>query len=102
MANPPEVPSRRAAVLALSTALFLRKQTVQVDGIEKGDLGQESSWPGAGIIPPAPETHLARSPLEKLHALSVRLLSRLSHEFRESLSIDNGYLACGGLVLLEP
>src|SRR5262245_13141261 len=102
MANHPDVLILGGGVIGLSTALFLRKQNVQVDVIDKGDLGQESSWAGAGIISPAPETHLARSPLEKLHALSVRLLSRLSHEFRESLSIDNGYLACGGLVLLEP
>ncbi len=101
MANHPDVLILGGGVIGLSAAHYLAKRKARVTVLDQGDFGRESSWAGAGIVSPAPELHLARSPLERLHALAVPLLARLSADLRESTGCDNGYLVCGGLQLLE-
>ena len=56
----------------------------------------ESSWAGAGILPPSSWEH-ARHPFDRLRALSGRLFPDLSAELRERTGIDNGYCRSGGL-----
>jgi glycine oxidase len=102
MTNHPDVAILGGGVIGLTTAHYLARHGVRVEVLDQGDLGRESSWAGAGIISPAPEPHLARTPLERLHALSVRRLAPLAEELRASLGIDTGYIRCGGLQLLEP
>jgi glycine oxidase len=68
--------------------------------VDRGDLGQQASWAGAGIIPPGnPEQ--APSPYDRLRALSSQMYPRLSGQLREETSLDNGYLVCGGIELLD-
>src|SRR5262245_39098562 len=66
-------------VIGLSIAYQLAKERVSVVLVDSGDLGRESSWAGAGILPPA-ESAASRTPLDRLRALSVSLFPGLSAE----------------------
>jgi glycine oxidase len=88
-------------VIGLTTAWFLARAGARVTLVDKGDLAQESSWAGAGILPADSLAH-ARTPLEQLRAHSVALFPALSAELRELTGIDNGYCRCGGLEFLRP
>ena len=83
-------------IIGLTTAYFLAKEGVRVRVVDKGDLGQESSWAGAGIIPPG-NPQAARTPFDRLRALGDGLFASVSAELRESTGIDNGYRRSGGL-----
>lgn len=83
-------------VIGLTTAYHLARDGAKVTVLDKGDLGQEASWAGAGILPPGSPAH-ARSPIERLRAESAALFPALSAELRETTGIDNGYVRCGGL-----
>jgi glycine oxidase len=96
MAEHPDVLVLGGGVIGLTTAYFLAREGVQVEVVDKGDLGREASWAGAGILPPG-NPEFARTPIELLHAHSAALFPTLSAELRERTNIDNGYLACGGL-----
>ncbi len=85
-------------VIGLTTAYFLAKERVRVTVVDKGDLGQESSWAGAGIISPG-DPKRAKSPLGRLRGRSAAIFPELSAELRERTGIDNGYLRCGGFEL---
>jgi glycine oxidase len=83
-------------VIGLTTAYFLAREGADVLLLDKGDLGQEASWAGAGILPPSDPVQ-ARTPFDRLRALSVGMFPRLAAELREQTGIDNGYLRSGGL-----
>jgi glycine oxidase len=85
-------------IIGLTTAYYLAREGVRVRIVDKGDLGQESSWAGAGIIPPG-NLAAARAPLDRLRALSDGQFASLSAELRDATGIDNGYRRCGGLLL---
>jgi len=83
-------------IIGLTSAYFLAREGLRVLVVDKGDLGQEASWAGAGIIPPGnPAT--ARTPFDQLRAHSALRFADLSRELRERTGIDNGYVRCGGL-----
>ncbi len=87
-------------VVGLSLAYELAEQGERVHVIDRGPPGGESSWAGAGILPPAanqPES----SALEQLTALANRTHSRWFEQLREETGIDNGYRRCGGLYLVR-
>jgi glycine oxidase len=86
-------------VIGLSIAYALAREQLAVEVVDKGDFGQEASWAGAGIIPPG-NSAAARTPFDRLRALSSEAFPDLSQELRERTGIDNGYLRCGGLELL--
>lgn len=94
----PDVLIIGGGVIGLTTAYFLARDGVRVTVVDQGDLGQESSWAGAGIISPG-NPKRARSPLGQLRARSAALFPELSAELREATGLDNGYLRCGGLEL---
>lgn len=96
MAKSPDVLIIGGGVIGLTTAYFLARDGVHVTIVDKGDFGQESSWAGAGIIPPVSD-HDPTSPIDLLRAKSVAMFPDLSTELREGTGIDNGYLRCGGL-----
>ncbi len=96
MSQQPDVLILGGGVIGLTTAYYLSRAGAKVAVVDKGDLGQESSWAGAGIISPAPPLHLARHPLEQLAAHSARLHPELARDLHETTSIDTGYLVCGG------
>jgi glycine oxidase len=96
MSKQPDVLVVGGGVIGLTTAYFLAREGCQVEVMDKGDLGQEASWAGAGILPPCNLEH-ARTPHEQLRAHSAALHPRLAAELRERTGVDNGYLRSGGL-----
>jgi glycine oxidase len=96
MSEHPDIVILGGGVIGLTTAYFLSRERVRIEVLDKGDFGQEASWAGAGIIPPANPRH-ARTPFDLLRAHSSALYPGLSQELREQTGIDNGYLRCGGL-----
>jgi glycine oxidase len=106
MTNHPDVLILGGGVIGLTTAYFLARDRVRVIVLDKSDFGQEASWAGAGILPPArtfdvSKTADACSPLDQLRGHSSRLFPPLSEELHELTGIDNGYLRCGGLEFLS-
>jgi glycine oxidase len=83
-------------VIGLTTAYFVAREGVRVTVVDQGEMGQESSWAGAGILPPG-NPDQARTPLDQLRAQSARMFPQLSAELRERTGIDNGYVRSGGL-----
>jgi glycine oxidase len=100
MSPHPDVLILGGGVIGLTCAYFLAKDGTRVAVVDKGDFGQEASWAGAGILVPGSVEH-ARTPGELLHAHGVAMFPRLSAELRERTGIDNGYLKCGGLEIVQ-
>jgi glycine oxidase len=92
----PDVLVVGGGVIGLTTAYALGRAGVSVSVLDRGEFGQEASWAGAGIIPPG-NAGRARSPLDRLRAVSAALFPELSEELRGLTGIDNGYRRCGGL-----
>lgn len=85
-------------VIGLSLAYELSRYDIQVHVIDRGPIGKEASWAGAGILPPANPT-TALHPLDKLRALSHRLHAEWAEQLKDQTGIDNGYRKCGGLYI---
>lgn len=85
-------------VIGLSLAYELLNHGATVEVIDRGPLGREASWAGAGILPPA-NLATAIDPLDRLRALSHSLHREWAVRLREETGIDNGYRECGGLYL---
>jgi glycine oxidase len=83
-------------VIGLTAAYEFMQAGLSAVLVDRGDLGREASWAGAGIIPPA-DTTAATTPWAKLRALSVARFPSLSEELRQRTGVDNGYRRCGGL-----
>lgn len=94
--KPSDVVVVGGGVIGLSVAYFCARAGLSVTVLERGALGQESSWAGAGIIPGG-RGATARSAYAKLLGTSSEMFLNLSAELREETGIDNGYLRCGGL-----
>jgi glycine oxidase len=84
--------------IGLSVAYFLAKEGVRVGIADKGEVGQEASWAGAGMLP-AGNPQRAKSAIAVLRAKGTALFAGFSRELREQTGIDNGYVQCGGLEL---
>jgi glycine oxidase len=100
MGNSPDVLIIGGGIIGLTTAYFLACDGVSVAVVDKGDIGQEASWAGAGILTPA-EINRARTPEEQFLARSIALFPELSAELRERTGIDNGYIQCGGIEFVD-
>ncbi|MDA1055069.1 MAG: glycine oxidase ThiO [Planctomycetota bacterium] len=85
-------------VIGLSLAYELANHGATVQLIDRGSIGREASWAGAGILPPA-NLATAIDPLDRLRALSHQLHREWAVRLREETGIDNGYRECGGLYL---
>ncbi|MCE9533904.1 MAG: glycine oxidase ThiO [Planctomycetes bacterium] len=100
MSQHPNVLIIGGGVIGLTTAYFLAKQGKRVEVIDRGEIGAEASWAGAGIIPPGnPER--AATDYDRLRAVSSRMFSEFSKELRDATGIDNGYRVCGGFEFLD-
>src|SRR5437588_55905 len=88
MSSPPDVLILGGGVIGLTTAYFLTRAGVRVEVLDKGDLGQESSWAGAGILSAAPSPARARTPFDLLAAHSARLFPQLSEDLRSSGGLE--------------
>ncbi len=100
MAQHPDVLIIGGGVIGLTTAYFLSKEGMSVQVIDKGELGAEASWAGAGIIPPG-NPNAAVAAYDRLRALSSAMFPDFSEELCEHTGIDNGYRVCGGVEFLE-
>ncbi|PQO39119.1 glycine oxidase ThiO [Blastopirellula marina] len=85
-------------VIGLSLAYELAGKGHQVLLVEKGPLGREASWAGAGLLPPANEKE-AWDPQEQLRGLSHRLFPEWSARLKAETQIDNQFEITGGLYL---
>src|SRR5579863_4983182 len=83
-------------VIGLSIACELAGEGLSVAVLEQGQMGQESSWAGAGILPPG-NPQSAHSPEARLRSASHVLWPGLSARLREETGIDNGFCRSGGL-----
>jgi glycine oxidase len=82
--------------IGLSVAYYCAREGLHVTVLERGKLGREASWAGAGIIPAARAAG-AQSAYAKLLGASSEMFPQLSADLREETGIDNGYVRCGGL-----
>ena len=96
MASSADVVILGGGVIGLTAAYFLARAGVHVTVLDQGDLGQEASWAGAGILPPG-NPRCAKTPFDRLRAHSVAMFPQLSAELKDRTGIDNGYLRSGGL-----
>lgn len=101
MATHPDVLVIGGGIIGLTSAYFLAKAGLSVEVLDKGDLGREASWAGAGIIPPGNPDRAAK-PIDKLRAIGSTRFPELTAELRQVTGIDNGYLRCGGIECWEP
>ncbi|MEX1042246.1 MAG: glycine oxidase ThiO [Pirellulaceae bacterium] len=83
-------------VIGLSLALELSRHGASVTLVEKGAIGKEASWAGAGLLPPANPDH-SFEPQERLRGLSHQLFPQWSAWLREQTGIDNEFEVCGGV-----
>jgi glycine oxidase len=85
-------------VIGLSLAYELAGRGLKVRILERNLPGQESSWAGAGILPPANRL-AAAEPYEQLAGWSCELHAAWHEQLRQETGIDNGYRRCGGVYL---
>ena len=85
-------------VIGLSIARELAGEGWRVAVVDRRGMGEEASWAGAGILPPANRT-TASYPYDQLRGLSMELHPHWAHELREETGIDTGFSFCGGLYL---
>src|SRR6516164_1103875 len=85
-------------VIGLTAAYELAAEA-RVSLIDRGAFGQESSWAGAGILPPSGQA-AQLEPLDQLRRQSAMHFPELSSRLRAETGIDNGYRQSGGLRLV--
>ena len=95
----PDVLIVGGGVIGLTAAYYLALENVSVVLIDRGDFGQEASWAGAGILPPA-SSRATSDGFERLHQLSLSEFPKLSADLIRQTGIDNGFRVCGGLEFL--
>lgn len=100
MRTHPDVLIVGGGVIGLTTAYYLAREGVRVQVLDRSAAGTEASWAGAGIIPPG-NPDGAKTPYDRLRAISSRAFPQLSAELRERTGIDNGYRVCGGIEVFE-
>lgn len=101
MERHPDVAVVGGGIVGLTAAYEIAKEGFTVEVLDRGPLGAEASWAGAGIIPPGnPER--AATPIDKLRALGSVGMPRLAAELRERTGLDTGYRRCGGIEFLHP
>ena len=84
-------------VVGLSTAWELAGAGMRVRVLERGPLGREASWAGAGILPAVGSR--GDTPYEQLQCWSFRLQRVWAAQLREETGIDNGFRHCGEIYL---
>ncbi len=101
MATHPDLLIVGGGIIGLTTAYFAAKAGMGVAVYDRGDLGREASWAGAGILPPG-DPERAATPVDRLRAIGSRQMPAFAAELRELTGIDNGYRRCGGIEFLAP
>lgn len=94
----PHVTVIGGGAIGLSLAYELIRRGHPVRLLERGEIGREASWAGAGILAPANEHH-SLHPLDRLAGLGSRLHREWAERLRHDHDLDVGYWNCGGLYL---
>ncbi|MFN0199632.1 MAG: glycine oxidase ThiO [Planctomycetaceae bacterium] len=84
--------------IGLSIAWELAGQGARVSVFDQGPLGQEASWAGAGMIPPAKD-YPGAPPIVRLRCASFKLWPDWSARLHDETGLDNGFRRCGALEL---
>jgi glycine oxidase len=88
-------------VIGLSTAWQLALRGRRVLVVERNvDVGRESSWAGAGIVPPG-AVRPGDAPLAVLHGHAVTLHREWTDRLRRETGVDNGFRPCGAVYLAD-
>ena len=100
MSSHPDVAIIGGGIIGLTSAYFLAREGVSVAVYDRGDLGREASWAGAGILPPG-NPDRAATPADRLRGIGSARFPDFSAELRDLTGIDNGYRKCGGIEFLN-
>lgn len=92
----PDVVVIGGGVIGLSIAWELAGHGVSVRVLERGAFGSESSWAGAGMLPPGNPAR-AKSSEARLRGAAHQLWPEWSKSLTSMTGIDNGYLHCGAV-----
>lgn len=92
----PDVIVVGGGVIGLSIAWELVNQGLSVQVLERGQFGRESSWAGAGMLPPGNLAH-AKTSEARLRGAAHQMWPHWSSALTSTTGLDNGYLECGGL-----
>lgn len=85
-------------VVGLSIAYELACHGLRVRVLDRGPLGREASWAGAGILPAA-NRRTAVDPYDRLRGWSSELHATWAERLRAETGLDTGYRRCGGWYL---
>lgn len=85
-------------IIGLMSAYELAQRGRRVAVLDRGPIGREASWAGAGILLPA-SVDGARTDRQRLHAFSVTQYPLLSERLATETGIDIGYRQTGALEL---
>lgn len=83
-------------VIGLSIAYRLAREGIAATVLDRGAVGREASWAGAGLIPPGSDRPAA-GPTAALRSWSAALYPEWSAWLRDETGIDNGYRRNGGV-----
>lgn len=96
MKSQPHILIVGGGVSGLSTAYQLAKRRVSVTLVEKAAVGQQSSWAGAGMLPPGNLT-TAKTPEARLRSLSHQIWDEVAADLTALTGIGVGYTRCGSI-----
>lgn len=85
-------------VIGLSIAWELAGAGLCVSLLDQVEIAQETSWAGAGMIPPG---DLLDTATHQLAALSAQCWPEISAALRNETGLHNGYSRCGGILLAD-
>ena len=88
-------------VVGLSIAYRLACDGMSVTLLERGELGREASWAGAGILPPG-SWYSDHPLLDAMAEASRELYSVWSKRLLEETGMDNEYWQCGSRYIQTP
>lgn len=87
-------------VIGLSIAYEAAGRGLSVILLEQGQLGQEASWAGAGIVPAGGDDRTG-GPVHRMQSAANRLWPQLAESLKAETGIDNGYFRCGGISVAD-
>ncbi|MHB1117331.1 glycine oxidase ThiO [Sideroxydans sp.] len=87
-----------AGALGLSTAEALLRAGAAVTVLERGEVGQEASWAGGGIMSPLCPWDYSEE-VTRLALLGMSRFERFTAELTAETGVDTEYLRCGMRVL---
>ena len=89
-------------VVGLSLADCALREGLSVKVLDKGPMGREASWAGAGMLTcrPRPKRNGAEYDYHDLKLLSVKLHAEWARRLLEETGIDVGHRVCGAIELI--